>query len=90
MRKFNRNQIHEEIILAEANYIIDNKATIRATATHFRRSKSTVHYDMKQHLPKFNHTLAAEVEKVIKVNLAERASRGGSATKHKHMKGDSK
>ena len=33
-----------------ANYIIENKATVRATAKEFRTSKSTVHKDVAERL----------------------------------------
>lgn len=64
-----------------AVYIIETGATIRAAASHFGISKSTVHKDLQQRLPKCNPLLYAEVRKVLEVNKMERHIRGGMATR---------
>ena len=69
-----------------ANYIIENKATVRATAKEFCTSKSTVHKDVAERLEKFNPALAEEAKKVLEVNKSERHLRGGMATKLKYSK----
>ncbi|MCY0884643.1 MAG: sporulation transcriptional regulator SpoIIID, partial [Firmicutes bacterium] len=46
-------------------------------------SKSTVHKDVTERLPKVNAQLALEVKKVLEVNKAERHLRGGEATRQK-------
>lgn len=69
-----------------ANYIIENKATVRATAQKFATSKSTVHKDVAERLEKFNPSLAEEAKKVLEVNKLERHLRGGMATKIKYSK----
>ncbi len=69
-----------------ANYIIENKATVRATAKKFRISKSTVHKDVAERLEKFNPSLAQEAKKVLQINKSERHLRGGMATKLKYSK----
>lgn len=69
-----------------ANYIIENKATVRATAKKFGTSKSTVHKDVAERLEKFNPSLAKEARKVLNVNKMERHIRGGLATKMKYKK----
>ncbi len=69
-----------------ANYIIENKATVRATAKKFGISKSTVHKDVAQRLETYNFALAQEVKKVLEVNKSERHIRGGMATKFKYKK----
>lgn len=69
-----------------ANYIIENKATVRATAKAFSISKSTVHKDVAERLKKFNPSLAEEAKKVLEVNKSERHLRGGMATKMKYSK----
>lgn len=70
-----------------AVYIIENKATVRSTAQHFGISKSTVHKDLQQRLPKGNLTLYIQVRKVLDLNKQERHIRGGIATRKKY-KGD--
>ena len=69
-----------------ANYIIENKATVRATAKEICTSKSTVHKDVAERLEKFNPSLAEEAKKVLEVNKSERHLRGGMATKLKYSK----
>ena len=44
----------EERVLGVAKYIIDSKSTIRKTAMAFGVSKSTIHKDMTERLPKIN------------------------------------
>ena len=69
-----------------ANYIIENKATVRATAKKFCTSKSTVHKDVAERLEKFSPSLAQEAKKVLEINKSERHIRGGMATKIKYSK----
>ena len=69
-----------------ANYIIENNATVRATAKAFDISKSTVHKDVAERLKKFNPSLAEHARKVLEINKSERHLRGGMATKMKYSK----
>lgn len=75
-----------ERIYKEACYVLMTQATLRATAKVFKVSKSTVHTDLTERLPKISPILASEVRKVIDKNLKERAFRGGQATKKKYEK----
>jgi len=70
------------IVLAE--YIIENKATVRKAAKEFNISKSTVHKDLTERLTQLNSHLAKKVKKVLDENKADRHIRGGMATKHKY------
>lgn len=63
-----------------AVYVIETGATVRAAAKHFGISKSTVHKDLQQRLPKCNPLLYAQVRKVLDLNKMERHIRGGLAT----------
>lgn len=74
-----------ERILLIARYIIDHKATVRATAFQFSISKSTVHKDVTERLPNINPMLAKEVKKILQINKEERHIRGGMATKNKYL-----
>jgi putative DeoR family transcriptional regulator (stage III sporulation protein D) len=74
----------EERVLEVANYIIDSKATIRKTAKVFGVSKSTIHKDMTERLPKINPSIAQEAKNILDLNKAERHIRGGKATKLKY------
>ncbi|MDT8715578.1 sporulation transcriptional regulator SpoIIID [Clostridium sp. 19966] len=74
----------EERVLEVANYIIDSKATIRKTAKVFGVSKSTIHKDMTERLPKINPIVAKQAKSILDLNKAERHIRGGKATKMKY------
>ena len=74
----------EERVLEVAKYIIDSKATIRKTAKVFGVSKSTIHKDMTERLPKINPTIAEQTQNILELNKAERHIRGGMATKQKY------
>ena len=65
-------------------YIVENNATVRATATRFGISKSTVHKDVTQVLKKINRSLYLDVKSVLAKNKEERHLRGGEATKKKY------
>ena len=67
-----------------ALYIIENRTTVRAAAQKFGISKSTVHKDLTERLPKFNLTLCRQVKAVLEENKAERHIRGGLATRKKY------
>ena len=69
-----------------ANYILENRATIRATAKKFGISKSTVHKDLSERLAQFNRPLYLSVKEVLDINKAERHIRGGIATKNKYIR----
>ena len=68
-----------------ALYIIENNATVRATASRFGISKSTVHKDVTQTLKNINRSLYLDVKSVLEKNKKERHIRGGEATKQKYL-----
>jgi len=74
----------EERACVLAVYMIETGATVRAAAQHFGLSKSTVHKDLQQRLPKCNRTLYEQVRKVLDTNKSERHIRGGLATQRKY------
>lgn len=74
----------EERATELANYIIENKATVRAAAKKFGISKSTVHKDVTERLAQINSALAEEAKTILDQNKAERHIRGGLATKAKY------
>ena len=68
-----------------ANYIVLNKSTVRETAKVFSISKSTVHKDVVERLPKIDKKLALKVRAVLEENKSQRHIRGGLATKKKYL-----
>lgn len=67
-----------------AAYIIEHKATVRSAAAKFGISKSTVHKDLTDRLPRVNPTLYSQVRQLLDINKAERHIRGGLATRKKY------
>ena len=74
----------EERACQMAQYIIENRATVRAAARVFGISKSTVHKDLAERLPAFNRTLYLQVKTILDENKAQRHIRGGIATRRKY------
>lgn len=67
-----------------AVYMIENQATVRSAAKEFGISKSTVHKDLSQRLPRYNQALYQQVKTVLDENKAQRHIRGGMATRRKY------
>ena len=66
-----------------AVYMIETGATVRAAAQKFGISKSTVHKDLQNRLPRCNNVLYTQVRQVLETTKRERLIRGGMATKKK-------
>jgi putative DeoR family transcriptional regulator (stage III sporulation protein D) len=75
----------EERALEIAKYIISSRTTVRDAAKIFGVSKSTVHKDVTERLPKINPVVALQVKEIMDKNKAERHIRGGKATKMKYQ-----
>ncbi len=69
-----------------AEFIIENKSTVRATASYFGISKSTVHKDVSERLNNINPPLHEKVKVILEKNKSERHLRGGNATREKYLK----
>jgi putative DeoR family transcriptional regulator (stage III sporulation protein D) len=65
-------------------HIVRTGCTVREAAAVFGISKSTVHKDVTERLPRFHPELASQVKAVLELNKAERHIRGGEATKKKY------
>mgnify|MGYP001404327160 FL=1 len=76
----------EERVIEVAKYIIDTGATVREAAKVFKVSKSTIHKDMSERLPKVDPITYEKVKKILEKNKAERHIRGGFATKMKYKR----
>ncbi len=77
-------ELLEERACELAAYMIETGATVRAAAKHFHISKSTVHKDLQQRLPKYHPALYAQVRQILELNKSERHIRGGMATRRKY------
>ena len=69
-----------------AEYVIENNSTVRACASRFGISKSTVHKDLSSKLKAVNKNLYSDVKLVLEQNKSERHIRGGEATRIKYLK----
>ena len=67
-----------------AAYMIDTGGTVRSAGKHFGLSKSTVHKDLTEVLPRASPALYAQVRKLLEQNKSQRHIRGGLATRRKY------
>ena len=74
----------EERAIKLAEYITENKTTVRKAAKEFGISKSTVHKDVSARLKGINLSLYKNVKKILDFNKSQRHIRGGFATKNKY------
>lgn len=75
----------EERVLDIAAHILSTGATVRLCAQRFGISKTTVHKDMRERLPRLNAPLAEAVGRVLQFNKDDRHIRGGQATRQKYI-----
>lgn len=75
-----------ERVFEVADYVIENRCTVREAAKAFCISKSTAHKDLNERLPLLNLSLFQKVSVVLQENWQERYLRGGEATKRKFEK----
>ena len=71
-------------VLQAAEYVLETGATVRACAARMGVSKTTIHKDMRERLPRLNAQMGREVDAVLQRNLRERHLRGGEATRRKY------
>ena len=67
-----------------AAYMIETGGTVRSAGKHFGLSKSTVHKDLTDVLPRASPVLFAQVRRLLEQNKSERHIRGGQATRRKY------
>ena len=81
-----KEDIHDRVQRL-AVYMIETRGTVRSVAAEFGISKSTVHKDLTQRLPRFHPGLFAQVKELMDTNKAQRHIRGGLATREKYRTG---
>ena len=67
-----------------AVYMIESGGTVRSAAAEFGISKSTVHKDLCDILPRASPALFTQVRQLLEQNKAQRHIRGGMATRRKY------
>jgi putative DeoR family transcriptional regulator (stage III sporulation protein D) len=75
-----KDHIRERVIDV-AQLIIELDGTVRSVAKEIHMSKSTVHKDLRERLPKISPSLYNDVNEILEKNKNERALRGGQATR---------
>ena len=68
-----------------AQYMLEKRATVRQAANAFGLSKSSVHKDMCQRLPRIDARLARQIAALLEYNKAVRHLRGGEATRRRYQ-----
>ncbi|MBQ4581394.1 MAG: sporulation transcriptional regulator SpoIIID [Clostridia bacterium] len=68
-----------------AQYMLEKRATVRQAANAFGLSKSSVHKDMCQRLPRIDARLARQISALLEYNKAVRHLRGGEATRRRYQ-----
>ena len=71
----------DQLIVSIANYILENKCTVRQCARAFGISKSAVHSYVNTKLKYIDIDLYQDVREVLEYNLSVRHLRGGESTK---------
>lgn len=74
----------EERVLQMAQYVVENKCTVRQAAAVFCVSKSTAHKDLSERLRILDETIYKKVSVILGENWQERYMRGGMATQRKY------
>lgn len=75
-----QQRIEIRIISAANLYLQDPLATTRSVADAMGYSKTTVHRDFRERLPKIDRELSDKVAKRLDENFEAKASRGGKKT----------
>ena len=70
-----------------AVYMIETGGTVRSAAGKFGISKSTVHKDLCDVLPRAAPALYPQIRKLLDRNRSDRHIRGGMATREKYKNG---
>ena len=71
-------------VLDIADYLWENKCTVREVANVFCVSKSTAHKDLSERLPQLDKERFDKIAEVLTDNWDERYIRGGLATQRKY------
>ena len=73
-------------VMAEVDYLLDTKKTIREIARVFGVSKSAVHKDLTERLFKIDRVKFSKARDVLNYHIDVRHIRGGESTKKKYQK----
>ena len=80
------NNMMYQRIIKEGIHLTNTDKTIRQIAKDFNISKSTVHKDLTERLPKIDYILSKQVEEKLENHLATRHIKGGLSTKLRYKR----
>lgn len=75
----------DERTLIFADYILENKCTIRTAANYFSIPKSTLHNNLKTRLKYINYSKYITLQKLLDENFNTKHIHGGESTKKKYL-----
>lgn len=76
--------INQKRINKEVELLLKDNLRIREIAKYIKISKSTVHKDLKEKLPKIDFELSNKVNEVLQSHKIEGYLKGGETTKNKY------
>lgn len=68
-----------------ANYILDNRCTIRNASKHFQIPKSTIHNNLQTRLKYIDYKKYLKLQKLLDENFNTKHIHGGESTKLKYL-----
>ena len=75
----------DERTLVFADFILDNKCTIRTAAKYFSIPKSTLHNNLQTRLKYLDYSKYVKLQKLLDENFNTKHINGGESTKKKYL-----
>lgn len=75
----------DERTLLFADYILENRCTIRSAAKHFNIPKSTLHNNIQTRLKYIDYSKYVRLQKLLDLNFNTKHIHGGESTKQKYL-----
>lgn len=80
-----KHQNLDERTLLFADYILENKCTIRSAAKYFSVPKSTLHNNIQTRLKYIDYSKYLKLQKLLDENFNTKHIHGGESTKQKYL-----
>ncbi len=84
--KRNKKDVIRTRVMNIAGYVVETQDNIRHTSKIFSISKSTVHKDLSERLPRINPQLYGKVKSILIDNKYMGQLKGGEATSKRYRK----
>lgn len=86
MKRIQRRGYIDDRVLQVCDYILETNCTVREAAKQFNVSKSTVHKDVTERIWYISSPIGNQIREILNNHKAERAIKGGLATKEMYEK----